>query len=305
MKRLISASCAAIALAITPATPVVAQEAGTVASVSQQGTGEGPALWKLQDEDTTIYLFGTIHLLPPNVEWLNAPIANALASSDILITEIPAGAGEDAASQAVIMRKATLPEGKTLRGLLSAEQRKSYEAGLRQMRIPAQAFDRMEPWMVGMTMALLPLVQAGYSPEAGVEEVLEASAPPTMDRGALETFEQQMNMLDSLPMASQIHFMVEAAKDPARTVASTDEMVNSWLKGDSDAIGRLTAEEMTDPTVNAVLLYDRNKAWSEWIDARMDRPGVVFIAVGAAHLAGTKSVQDYLGEAGIETTRVQ
>ena len=40
---------------------------------------QGPALWKVADEDTTIYLFGTVHALPKDVEWFRGPIAEAIA----------------------------------------------------------------------------------------------------------------------------------------------------------------------------------------------------------------------------------
>jgi uncharacterized protein YbaP (TraB family) len=64
-------------------------------------------------------------------------------------------------------------------------------------------------------------------------------------------------------------------------------------------------EGMTDPAVAEALLYNRNANWAEWIDTRMDTPGTVFIAVGAGHLAGARSVQDYLGAKGITVTRVK
>ena len=65
-------------------------------------------------------------------------------------------------------------------------------------------------------------------------------------------------------------------------------------------------EDMGDTTLAEELLYKRNANWAEWIDARLEStPGTVFIAVGAGHLAGQQSVQDYLAERDIETTRVQ
>ena len=36
-----------------------------------------PALWVAKDKDTTIYLFGTIHLLKPNLVWFEGPIRKA------------------------------------------------------------------------------------------------------------------------------------------------------------------------------------------------------------------------------------
>lgn len=298
------ALCASLAFAFAPA-PSLAQEAAVAPAPQEEAVEAAPALWKVADEDTTVYLFGTIHILPRNVSWFGGEIEEALASSDILVTEIPAEAMNDSSMQAVVMQKAMLGGGKTLRSLLDAEQRATYEAGMRSVGIPAEAFDQFEPWFAGVTLAILPLVKAGYDPNSGVEEVLEAVAPETMDRGALETAEEQLDMLDNLPVASQIEFLISAAEDPDRTIAQADEMLNFWLTGDAEGLAELMNEEMDDPTLASVLLFDRNERWADWIKTRMKRPGTVFIAVGAAHLAGEKSVQDFLSQRELEVTRVQ
>ena len=62
---------------------------------------------------------------------------------------------------------------------------------------------------------------------------------------------------------------------------------------------------LDDQRLAEALLYNRNEKWAGWVDDRMDRPGTVFIAVGAGHLAGERSVQDFLGERGFTVTRVQ
>ena len=58
---------------------------------------DGPALWKVADDDTTVYLFGTIHALPEGKDWYSGTIAKAFDASGELVTEIPAGAENDPA----------------------------------------------------------------------------------------------------------------------------------------------------------------------------------------------------------------
>jgi uncharacterized protein len=84
-----------------------------------------------------------------------------------------------------------------------------------------------------------------------------------------------------------------------------NRMVAEWAEGDADELAVIMNEGMTDPAVAEALLYSRNANWAEWIDTRLDQPGTVFIAVGAGHLAGAKSVQDYLAAKGITTMRVK
>src|SRR5690606_37757033 len=85
----------------------------------------GPALWIVADDDTTIYIFGTVHALPEKLEWMDETIADALGSSDELVTEIDLADTADAG--AAIASLAMLPEGRNLRDMLGPEDRKAYE----------------------------------------------------------------------------------------------------------------------------------------------------------------------------------
>lgn len=284
--------------ALLAANPALADNHATPAAAP------GPALWKVADEDTTIYLFGTVHVLPKEVEWYDTTIDTALQSSDIIVTEIPMDPSADAAMQQLTMQKGMLPAGTTLRGMLNAEQTTTYTAAMSKIGIPVEAFDTLKPWMAGLTFTVLPLMQQGYSPDAGVEKVLLGKAPGKAT-GALETIEFQLGIFDGMDQEAQIKFMLEAADGMDKAAPMLDRMVAEWVKGDADSLAAVMNEGMTDPAVAEALLYSRNANWAEWIDTRLDEPGTVFIAVGAGHLAGAKSVQDYLAEKGITVTRVK
>ena len=264
----------------------------------------GPAMWKVADADTTIYLFGTVHVLPKDVEWYDTTIDTALQSADVIVTEIPMDASADAAMQEMSMQKGMLPAGTTLRSLLDAEQTATYTAAMGKIGFPVEAFDPLKPWMAGLTFTVLPLMQQGFSPESGVEKVL-LSKVPGKATGALETIEFQLGIFDGMDQAAQVKFMLEAADGMDEAAPMLNRMVAEWVKGDADSLAAVMNEGMTDPAVAEALLYSRNANWAEWIDTRLDTPGTVFIAVGAGHLAGAKSVQDYLAAKGITVTRVK
>ena len=114
-----------------------------------------------------------------------------------------------------------------------------------------------------------------------------------------------MSLFDQLPLESQITFLVQAAEGVDTIKGMLDRMVAEWLEGDADGLAELMNEGLTDQVLAERLLYQRNSNWAEWIDTRLDTPGTVFIAVGAGHLAGDKSVQDALEVRGIEISRVQ
>jgi hypothetical protein len=243
-------------------------------------------------------------VLPQGIEWYDATIAQALEGSDMIVTEIKMDPESEAQLQQLSMNMGLLPAGTTLRSLLNAEQAAAYEAGLAKLGVPAQAFDPLKPWLAGLTLSLLPLMQQGYSPDSGVDKVLLAKAGDK-PQGALETAEFQLGIFNSMPTESQVTFMMEAVEGMDEVKPMLDRMVAEWAKGDADKLAEVMNEGMSDPAVAEALLYSRNANWAEWIDTRMDEPGTVFIAVGAGHLAGAKSVQDYLAEKGITVARVK
>lgn len=265
----------------------------------------GPALWKVADEDTTIYLFGTIHALPPIVEWYDARIADALGRSGEVVTEVPSGAVQDQQSLDAIGIRALLPPGENLRAMLRPGQRKLYEAAMAKAGLEVDAFDRFEPWFAAMTLSIRPLLQGGYTVDSGVEKTIEEKAAGTARRNALETIDGQIAVFDALPRKSQIAFLMAAARNVDTLVTGMDAMVAEWLEGDAASLAALMNEGLSDRVLADALLYDRNRQWAGWIERRLDQPGTVFMAVGAGHLAGRKSVQDLLDDRGIASERVR
>ncbi|KPP93206.1 TraB/GumN family protein [Erythrobacter sp. HL-111] len=301
MKPLLTASAAAFAL--FAGVPAIAGDTAPPAADLPAGP-EGPALWSVSDEDTTIYLFGTVHVLPAEVKWYDPEIAAALAEADTIVTEIRMDPGSEAAMQQIAMERGQLPEGTTLRSLLDEEQTATYEAALGKIGVPAAAFDQLKPWTVGLSLTMIPLMQQGYSPDSGVEKIVLAKAGEKPQE-ALETAEYQFDLFDSLPLEQQVAFMISAAEGVEDVKSELDAMVAEWVEGDADALAEMMNEGLDDPELAEALLYRRNANWAEWIEERLAEPGTVFVAVGAGHLAGENSVQDYLAEKGIETARVQ
>ncbi|MFN4019114.1 MAG: TraB/GumN family protein [Erythrobacter sp.] len=293
-------------LALFAASPALADDhaaAETVAAIAAPD-GNGPALWKVADEDTTIYLFGTVHVLPQGIEWYDTTIANALDGADMIVTEIKMDPAGEASLQQLSMSMGVLPTGTTLRTLLNPEQITAYEAALAKIGVPPAAFDQLKPWLAGLTLSLIPLMQQGYDPGSGVEKVLLTKAG-SKPQGALETPEFQLGIFNTMPTDAQIAFLMEAVTGIDEVKPTLDRMVAEWAKGDAEELAAIMNEGMSDPAVAEALLYSRNANWAEWIDARLDQPGSVFIAVGAGHLAGARSVQDYLAQKGITVTRVK
>ncbi|MEP0191050.1 MAG: TraB/GumN family protein [Erythrobacter sp.] len=296
-------------LAIISCSPALADDqpvtAATDALVEETGTA-GPALWKVSDEDTTIYMFGTVHVLPDDVNWYTESLASAIDASDTLVTEIDMSPEALAAAQQSIGAKGVLPQGVSLRSLMSEEQRATYEAALTAQNIPVENLDPLKPWLASLSIGQIAFSRAGIKTENGTEEVLERLIGDEKKRVALETIEFQFSVFDTMPQDAQLRYLIETATEVDSLASSLNAIIDEWAVGDVEGVATLLNEALEgEPEFANALLYDRNKTWSEWIDTRLDEPGTVFMAVGAGHLAGEKSVQDYLSARGIQTVRVQ
>ena len=296
----LTSACVAAALLLQPA-PAVAQLVPLPAPASADTTPSRPALWKVADADTTIWLFGTIHILPKDgAPWLVGPVAKALQGSDTLVTEV---------SRADITRSAGtapgyLPAGQTLPALLGPERAAKLAATLTASGVPATQLDAYKPWMAATALSLLPLIQRGYMPSHGVEAALEAAHPQHQD--ALETVAFQLGLLDGLPQDAQIAWLDGVVAQYDTIGEQIAGIVAAWRAGDAPELGRLmTADMKDDPRLVEILLTRRNATWAKWIEQRLKTPGTVFVAVGAGHLAGTGSVQENLERDGFAVTRVQ
>ena len=299
MKKLLAAFAATTLLATT----ATAQNATSAPSAAAKRMAD-PALWVVKDKDTTIYLLGTVHVLKPGTEWLDGGVKRAYDASSEVVLELLQP--EPAAMQALIGKYAVDPDGPALTAKLSPEVRALYEKTTAEMKLPAPAFEKFQPWFVSTILGLTAIQKAGYNPESGVERQITIAA--TADKktlAALETAEQQIGFFASLPEAAQLTFLKATLKQMKGVDAMFATMVDAWATGNPDALARLLNTSMREsPELMKVLLTDRNSRWAQWIDDRLDRPGTVFVAVGAGHLAGKGSVQEFLKTRRLKAVRI-
>lgn len=266
----------------------------------------GPAIWKLSDEDTTIYLFGTIHMLPKDLEWRTPALEQTIGEADELVLETQYGT-DLSRTRRKMKELAQSPGLPPLLERVPAEKRAGLGKLIEASGLSVRMLDKMETWAATITLFATNLRGMGFKAEAGVEQGLSADfkklgKPIT----GLETVEQQFGFFDMLSEESQRAFLTGSIDDPAVALAQFEAMLKAWKAGDVDAIARtFDAETALSPELRAVLMTERNRKWAEWLDSRLDRPGTVLMAVGAGHLAGRDSVQTMLEARGLRAERLQ
>lgn len=296
------------AVALGAPAPAWAQEAAAApaARAIPQAQGAGPALWVISDADSTIYLFGTVHVLRPSTGWSSPGLEAAIDSASEVWFEI-----EDPSDQSAVMplvQQYGVSPDRPLSRLITTGDLTLLNLAASKIGLNAVQMDIFRPWLAALTLAVAPLVEAGYDPQSGVELVLRqralASGKPVK---GLETADEQVRILAGFPEPAQVAFLHETLKGFEDATTDLDALVAAWAAGDVEGVRRLGVDEMqaSGEELYQSLLVNRNRNWAGQIQTMLDGSGVVFIAVGAAHLAGDDSVQEILQDRGVSVSRVQ
>jgi uncharacterized protein YbaP (TraB family) len=293
--RRCGARLAALACGVALATQIIAQPAEAIAE---------PALWKVQGPHATVWLFGSVHALKPSLTWRSPALDAAMKDAAALYLEIP-DADDPAAIQPLVMKYGVDP-AHPLSSKISAKDKSSLDALLTTYGASEAQLEPLRPWMVGLTLTVLPIVKAGYDPKASVEHTLaeEARTAGKPVKG-FETAEQQLRFFADLPLDQEIAFMESSMDDAAKGPGELDAMVAAWRAGDVESLGHLMDDDLKAqyPALYKLLIVDRNRRFAEQIADLARGNGVAFVAVGAGHLAGPDSVQADLTALGLTAVR--
>lgn len=236
-----------------------------------------PAIWVVNDHDTVIYLFGTFHALDGNSEWFNDEVLTAFEASDELVLEtIIPDLGQPVPS-------------------VSAPQ-------IRGMSVAPTA-----SFLASTRMAINAGRSRGMQVEKGADAVLRQAAEDSgKPVSGLERFEDQLNMFAQLEPSGRRSSAADRKPEGLIGMSTVmGWMQTAWNRGDQKIFTNVVEQmRKTSPATYEMMFAQRNTNWAQWIANRLDRPGTVFMAVGAGHLAGIDSVQAKLSDLGVKSERI-
>jgi len=256
----------------------------------------------------TVYLFGSVHVLPPNVNWKYPALMAAMQRSDTFVFEVPLDHWDQDVKTAQTVQKeimdahGMLPPGESLRHQLPADMVPKYDAVIATLGISPGYIDRLQPWLAAMVLETAGFFQSDARAMNGVDVNVYAMAQDMHKQTqGLETLEDQLKMISSQEqmygMDQLDHTITAMSGDPK--AANFDSIFAAWERGDVDAIARLSEHELgRHPDIQKALLQDRNTRWVGELEAMLAEPHVYFVTVGAAHLAGPEGVPAQLRAAG-------
>lgn len=266
-----------------------------------------PGLWIAKGPQATIYLFGTVHVLRKNQNWASPAITRALADSGELWLEVPDPDNSNAAQ--ALVAQLGFDRQRPLSGKLAASDLAHLDAAAKAAGVAEGeiAFEPTRPWLASVMLEQAIIVHAGYEPDSGVERQLLRDASITGKRiRGFETLDQQMHFFADMSPALEVDLLRNTLQDFDQGAIKLNKLVDAWLRGDEETIAQIMVDDIKRPfpALYRTILVQRNEAWAAALATMLKGSGVKFVAVGAAHLAGTDSVQIALEHRGIHVERI-
>jgi uncharacterized protein YbaP (TraB family) len=266
-----------------------------------------PALWVVRDADSEIYLFGTLHALPPGMAWRTPAYDAAYAKARTVWFEAEAdNAGPDTLVE--LLARYGVDLDRKLSDRLPARDL----AELRRQVEVAGPIDHLRPWAAAMMLSMQPMIERGARAEAGADLTMtRRSRRSAKTVRAFETLEDQARMFAGLPETSELGYLSQVIKDrrPRLTLLPKPvRMETSWLKGDFQTrLGPQMVAEMNreNPALHEALLNRRNRAWAEALTQRMAGAGADLVNVGALHMVGDDGLPALMRARGFTVQRIQ
>ena len=275
---------------------------GLIASVgSADDSGHPLTLWRADGANNSIYLLGSIHLLREQDHPLHNAIDAAFADADIIVMELDMDDLDPAYTQAAFNRAGVMTDGTTLKDLMGDGPYAQAEEAASVIDIPLDMLAQSEPWLAAITVELMALYRIGFNPMLGVEMTItnRATAAGKPIEG-LETVDEQLDFLDSLPLDAQREMLLQTLIESAGLSESIDGMIDAWHHGDIETLERdLLSTIEQQPELHAALLVNRNRRWVETIAGWVDDDRNYLVVVGALHLVGEHGVPALLANRGI------
>lgn len=298
MKTFVRVVAAVIAISVASCAQAPAQEEG----------GITPSLYAVRDRDSTIYLYGTVHVRPRGSDWANARVRAAIDESDEVWTELLMNPETDQQTQLLAMRLGAAEPGRPLSSWLTPEENTALNAVTTRLGMPQGALEPLKPWMASLTLTMIPLMQAGYDPASGVDRSLDVYADAVgKNMRALETAEQQLSFFANLSPEVQREMLRESIEESENVATMIGEMSSAWERGDDAALERavITDSRTEYPELYQLLFVDRNNAWMTVLTQEMEGSGVDFVAVGAGHIIGPDGLVAQFRARGYRVERIR
>lgn len=267
-------------------------------------------LYRIDDQNHSAWLFGTIHVGHAAFYPLEPQVTRALHEADTLVIEVDIRNNQ--ALQKAMMDYAFYRDGDHVAKHLSAETLQALQAGLREASIPFESVASMKPWMIANVMIIHSMAQSGFPAEQGIEQYfLSVATKEKKNVRELETADYQLSLFDKMTAAQQEAYLLDTLKDlkSGAGVQKGVNLIQAWSRADALAMETQKRQMLEENSTSAqfiekILLNERNPHMVAGIETLLKDKKKIFVAVGTLHLIGDNSVPALLKQRGYRVTKI-
>jgi uncharacterized protein YbaP (TraB family) len=276
------------------------------AGVLAQSAAPNPALWRIRDGASTVYVFGSLHILPQGFRWRAPEIDAAIAASDIFVFEVPVDDEATARQKEFIVQNGLLPRGASLRKVLNRIEFDTYSRILIGAGLKPEHFTRYRPWLAAVVVGLAYVHRRDLTTLKGVDdEIIEQAQGEGKELRYLERIEDQMKLLVMGDDLDQVRALKRQLVLLPKSVSHTQDLVDTWTRGDADRFADLIERDFAGHVeAQDLLISNRNRTWVPSIGELLQTGKTAMVTVGAAHIGGPKGLISLLCESGHAVQRV-
>lgn len=262
-----------------------------------------PALWKVEKGGKTLYLFGSIHLLPPQTKWKRDEIDRAREASQVFVFEAPLDEGGQAMLR-FVEEGGKLKNGETLKDVLAPDLHADMEKAAWQVQYPPKLLAPLRPWLAAVYLELYAYLKAGFSSYYGVDHVIEQEAKAAKAEFAyFESVSEQLGYFAKLDRKTESAYLKATVKGVLEEPNLPFDLLNAWASGKTDDLARLVDEGFKDvPSLRSQLIVARNRKWLPQLRVMLASDKTHFVTVGVGHLVGRDSLVAMLRAKGYKVT---
>lgn len=265
---------------------------------TRDGAGKG-FIWKIEREGRVGWLVGSLHVLTPEYYPLPDAMEQAFLRSATLMEEADVSQMASPAVLELLRTKAIYTDGETLKTQLSAETYRMAADRLARFGLGMEAFERMRPWMMTLTLVAAEMKRAGFDAALGVDRhFFEKSTRMGKKFRTLETLAEQLEIFAEFPPKLQEAMLRDTLTSLDAEMSQMKTIAGVWRSGDAAALERIVlAPLMNEPALYDAMIVRRNRNWVPKIEECL-ADGHCFVVVGALHLLGPDGLLTALRDRG-------
>lgn len=266
-------------------------------ALASSGAWAEAFVWQVSDDDSTLHLIGSMHLLPDSAYPLPEAMTAAYRAADTLVFETDLAALQAPATQLSLLSQAQNVGGASLREQLGADYA-DFVTLVRRYELPLISFEAMQPWFASLNLELASYLSAGFQPSRGVDQHFHNLAlADGKPRIGLETTEAHMALLTGISADGGLDLLRSTIAQLKAQPDVADALYQAWRNGDVGAMTALAQPLRDDsPAAYAHLLTDRNRAWMPKLLELLAGDKDVAVVVGALHMVGEGGLVDLLAQ---------